>query len=143
LSIGYSGTIIQRCRFLCGNICLIEKLKRLQYNFTTYINRQSCMCKKRRVVREMSPLQSFRRHKRLTATLKDSFSLIRMLQTTFLGAFFPFRSFFGDFFRFFIGAGAVHAAEGGFFSIDDFSVASFIDLAAAVSTNVEAWLNGN
>ena len=37
----------------------------------------------------------------------------------------------------------MHATEGGFFSADDFAVASFVDFAAAMSTNVEARLNGD
>ena len=36
----------------------------------------------------------------------------------------------------------MHAAEGGLFSVNDFSVASFVDFAAAVGANVEAWLDG-
>jgi len=37
----------------------------------------------------------------------------------------------------------MHAAEGCFFSVDDFSIASFIDLAAAVGANIEAGFDGN
>ena len=39
--------------------------------------------------------------------------------------------------------GAVHAAKRCFFAVDDFSVAAFVDFAAAVSADVEAWFNGN
>jgi len=37
----------------------------------------------------------------------------------------------------------MHAAEGCFFSINDFSIASFVHFAAAVGANFEAGLNGN
>jgi len=37
----------------------------------------------------------------------------------------------------------VHAAERKFFSINHFAVASFVDFAAAVGADVEAWLNGD
>ena len=37
----------------------------------------------------------------------------------------------------------MHAAECCFFTIDDFSVAAFIDFATAVSANIEAWFNGD
>ncbi len=37
----------------------------------------------------------------------------------------------------------MHAAERGFFSVDDFSVPAFVDFAAAVGANVEAGFNRN
>ena len=49
--------------------------------------------------------------------------------------------FLSELLCFFVRVGAVHATEGGVFSIDDFSVASFVDFAAAVGADVKAWLN--
>jgi len=57
--------------------------------------------------------------------------------------FFTFCGFLGEFLRFLVRASTVHAAEGCFFSVDEFSVASFVDFAAAVGANVEAGFNGD
>jgi len=57
--------------------------------------------------------------------------------------FSPFSCFSYHLLLLFVGVGAVYAAEGGFFSVDDFSVASFVDLAAAVGADFEAGLNGD
>ena len=45
---------------------------------------------------------------------------------------------FSEFLFFLVGVGAVHAAERGFFSIDDFSVSAFVYFASAVGAYVEA-----
>ena len=57
--------------------------------------------------------------------------------------FFTFYNFFDSLSLFFVGVSAVHAAEGCFFSVDDFLVASFVDFATTVSTHVKAGFNGN
>lgn len=61
----------------------------------------------------------------------------------FVISFSPSAAFSCESLLFFVGAGAVHATEGYFVSVDDFAVASLVDLAAAVSANVEAWFNGD
>jgi len=55
--------------------------------------------------------------------------------------FFTFYCFSRKFLLFFVRVGAVHATEGCFFSVNDFSIASLVDLAAAVGANIETWLN--
>ena len=57
--------------------------------------------------------------------------------------FFTFHNAFGQAFLFFVRARAVHTAESGFFSVDDFSVAALVNFAAAVSTHVEAGFDGD
>ncbi len=45
--------------------------------------------------------------------------------------------------HFFVRMSTMYTAEGCLFSVYDFSVAPFIDFAATVGTDIEAWFNSN
>ena len=56
---------------------------------------------------------------------------------------FTFYNPFGEPSLFFVRVGAMHAAEGCFFAVNDLAVSAFIYFATAVGTNVKAGFNGD